>query len=87
MTNVKGLYSENPFTNENARFIPFESWNKFDKRANKMKYRSGQHFVLDQRAATMIRKDKIKTYIVGEDLRNITKILKGQKFTGTLIYG
>ena len=87
MTNVKGLFSENPFTNKNAKFIPFESWKKFDERANRMKYHSGQHFVLDQNAATMIRKDKIKTYIVGEDLRNITKILKGQKFTGTLIYG
>jgi len=85
MTNVRGLYSANPLTNKNAKFIPWESWKKFDERANNMKYHSGQHFVLDQKAATMIHKDKIKTYIVGQDVKNIDKILQGKKFTGTSI--
>jgi len=58
MTNVKGLFSSNPLTNKNAKFIPQESWKDFDKRANSMKYHSGQHFVLDQKAATIIRKNK-----------------------------
>ena len=87
MTNVKGLYTANPKTNKNARFIQWESWKDFDKRANNMKYHSGQHFVLDQKAATMIREHKTKTYIIGEDVRNIDKILKGQKFIGTTISG
>jgi len=87
MTNVRGLFTANPFTNKSAKFIPWESWKKFDERANNMKYHSGQHFVLDQKAATMIHKDKIKTYIIGQDVRNIDKILKGKKFTGTLICG
>ena len=87
MTNVKGLYTGNPLTNKKARFIPYESWEKFDKRANKIAYHSGQHFVLDQKAATMIRKNKTKTYIINGDVRNIDKILKGKKFTGTLICG
>ena len=87
MTNVKGLYSANPFTNKKAKFIPWESWKKFDERANNMKYHSGQHFVLDQKAATMIHKDKIKTYIIGQDVKNIDKILSGKKFIGTLIFG
>lgn len=87
MTNVKGLFSANPFTNKNAKFILKESWKKFDKRANNMKYHSGQHFVLDQKAATMIHQDRIKTYIIGQNIKNIDKILKGKKFTGTLIYG
>lgn len=87
MTNIKGLYSDNPKTNKNAKFIPYESWKDFDKRANAIKYHSGQHFVLDQKAATMIRKDKIRTYIIGSDTKNIDKILNSQKFTGTLICG
>lgn len=87
MTNVKGLYTANPLTHKNAKFIPHESWKAFDKRANSMKYHSGQHFVLDQKAATMIKQDKIKTYIIGEDLANLDKILKGNKFIGTLISG
>ena len=87
MTNVKGLFTANPFTNKGAKFIPYESWEKFDKRANAMTYHSGQHFVLDQKAATMIRKDKIKTYIIDANTKNIDKILAGKKFTGTLICG
>lgn len=87
MTNVKGLFTLNPKTNKNARFIPWESWKDFDKRANAMTYHSGQHFVLDQKAATMIRQNKTKTYIIGPNTKNIDKILKGKKFTGTLIYG
>jgi uridylate kinase len=87
MTNIKGLYTDNPLTHKNAKFIPQITWKAFDKMANKSKYKPGQHFVLDQGAAKIIRKHKIKTSIIGQDLKNITKILKGQKFTGTLIEG
>ncbi|HLF53581.1 MAG TPA: hypothetical protein VI544_00195, partial [Candidatus Nanoarchaeia archaeon] len=71
----------------NARFIPEESWKAFETRALKRKYHSGQHFVLDQEAAVMIRQHKIKTYIIGENPKNIDKILKGKPFVGTIIYG
>jgi uridylate kinase len=87
MTNVKGLYTDNPKTNPKAKFIPYTTWKQFETRALKRKYHSGQHFVLDQKAATMIRKYKTKTYIIGEDVRNIDKILKGKKFIGTIISG
>lgn len=87
MTNVKGLYSDNPLTNKNARFISHESWKEFEKRALKLKYHSGQHFVLDQKASVTIREYKIKTFIIGSDTKNIDKILDGKKFAGTLICG
>ncbi|MCX8158827.1 MAG: UMP kinase [Candidatus Pacearchaeota archaeon] len=87
ITNVKGLYTDNPFENPKAKFIPYETWKEFEKRALRRKYHAGQHFVLDQDASTIIRKYKIKTYIIGQDTRNITKILQGKKFVGTLIYG
>lgn len=87
MTNVKGLYTANPITNKSAKFIPFESWRNFEKRAKAMTFKAGQHFVLDQKASTEIRKYKIKTYIIGKDISNLTKIIKDKKFTGTLIDG
>ena len=87
MTNVKGLYSDNPKINPKAKFIPHESWKQFEARALKRKYHAGQHFVLDQDAAVIIRQHKIKTYIIGQDTRNITKILQGRKFVGTSIFG
>jgi len=85
ITNIKGLYTSNPLVYKNAKFIPKISWKEFDKMANRSKYKPGQHFVLDQGAAKIIRKHKIVTYIIGPDLKNLDKILKGKKFTGTVI--
>lgn len=87
ITNIQGLYTANPFTHKSAKFIPTISWKAFDSRANRRKYHSGQHFVLDQKAATLIHEHKIKTYIIGPDMRNLDKILSGKCFKGTLIEG
>jgi len=85
MTNVKGLYTEDPNKNSKAKFIPRISWKRFEKMALKTRYEPGQHFVLDQKAAIVIRKNKIPTYIIGKNLKNLEKILKNQRFEGTLI--
>ena len=87
LTNVKGLYDKNPSVDPKAKFIPKESWKDFQKRINKLKFKAGQHFVLDQKAAQIISKYKITTYIIGPELKNLNKILKGKKFTGTVIQG
>lgn len=87
ITDVRGLYSDNPKTNPKAKFIPQESWKAFEARALKIKHHPGQHFVLDQQAATMIRKNKIKTYIISGDVKNLNKLLKGKNFVGTKIEG
>jgi len=85
MTNIKGLYSANPLTNKKAKFIPFISWMNFEKIALKIPHKAGQHFVLDQGASTVIRKHRIPTYIIGSDLGNLSKVLKGRKFVGTIV--
>lgn len=87
LTNVPGLYTSNPKKNKNAKLIPKISWTAFEKKANKLKFKAGQHFVLDQRAASIIRKHKIKTYIIGPDTNQISNLLKGKKFKGTSISG
>jgi len=87
MTNVKGLYTSNPLVHKDAKFIAHEGWKQFEARATARKYHSGQHFVLDQEAASIIREYKINTYIIGAHTINIDKILKGKKFIGTLISG
>jgi uridylate kinase len=87
MTNIKGLYTANPKTNKNAKYIPNISWKDFESMALKIKYKSGQHFVLDQEAAVIIRKYRIPTYIISEDLNNLSKLLSSKKFIGTTIRG
>jgi uridylate kinase len=85
MTNVKGLYDKNPKTNKKAKFIPEISWTNLEKMALKIKYKPGQNFVIDQQAATIIKKNKIPTYIISGNTTNLNNFLKCKKFTGTTI--
>lgn len=87
ITNVSGLYTSNPQKNPNAKLIKKISWNEFEKKALERKFKAGQHFVLDQQAAILIKKHKIPTYIIGKSLSNLEKILKNKKFVGTKIEG
>lgn len=86
LTNIKGLYTDNPLTHKNAKFIPEISWEDFHKKALKMTFKPGQHFVLDQTASRIIKKNKIPTYIInGKAPKEIDKLLNNKKFKGTII--
>ncbi|MCK5150078.1 UMP kinase [Candidatus Pacearchaeota archaeon] len=85
LTNVQGLYDKNPKKYKNSKFIKQISWKDFDIIANKMKFKPGQHFVLDQTASKMILKNKITTYIVGQNMKQLDNLLNNKKFKGTII--
>jgi len=87
LTLVSGLYTKNPLKYKNAKFIPKISWQDFYEKANKEKFKPGQHFVLDQSASKIIRDYRIKTYILGKNLKNLDNFLSGKKFAGTIIEG
>lgn len=87
LTNVPGLYNKNPKKYKNTKFIPYISWKKFYKMATKIAFKPGQHFVLDQSATKLIMDKKIKTYILGDNMKNFDDFLKGKKFKGTVIFG
>jgi uridylate kinase len=87
LTKVSGLYTKDPEKNKDAVFIPRISWQDFWKRASKIGYKPGQHFVLDQRAAEIIKNYRIKTCILGKNLKNLDNLLSGKKFKGTVISG
>ena len=87
ITDISGLYTADPRKNKNAKFIKNITWKKFDAIASKIKFKAGQHFVLDQNAAKKILEKKIPTYIVG-NLKDVDKIISNKKgFKGTLIFG
>ncbi len=87
LTNIKGVYTDNPKENKNAKFIKNISWEDFNNIAKKIKFSAGQHFVLDQKGASIIYKKKVPTYIVG-CLSDIEKIVQEKKnYLGSLISG
>ena len=87
LTNVNGLHDKNPQKFKNARFIPWISWEDFDNMVNKIKFKPGQHFVLDQTASKIILKNKITTYILGKNPQQLDNVLHNKKFIGTVIEG
>lgn len=87
LTLVPGLYTKNPMEYKDAKFIPKISWLEFYKKAKKIEYKPGQHFVLDQHASEIIKDYKIRTYILGKNLKNLDNLLSGKKFNGTIISG
>lgn len=84
LTNVKGLYTKDPKKYKDAKFISKITWNDFDKIIIKMRFKPGQHFVLDQAASKTIMEKKIPTYII-EKLKELDNFLKNKKFIGTVI--
>ena len=84
ITNIKGLYNKHPKL-KGAKFIPSITFEDFWNRAKKIKFKAGQHFVLDKLAAKIIRRAKIKTYIVSNNIKNLENLLYGKKFVGTVI--
>ena len=87
ITNINGLFDKNPKEFKNAKFIPRISWKKFDKMANKSRFKPGQHFVLDQTASKIIMKNKITTYITGKNIKELDNLLNNKKFNGSIIQG
>lgn len=87
LTDVKGLYDKNPKKFKDAKFIPEISWKEIDEMINKIKFKPGQHFVIDQTASKITLKNKINTYIIGKDMKQLDNFLNGRKFIGTRIDG
>ena len=85
MTNVNGLYTKDPHAFRDAKFISQISFDDFYTLVNKIKYSPGQHFVLDQHAAAIIKKARITTFIIGKNIQNLHSLLQGKKFAGTVI--
>jgi len=85
LTNVKGLYEKDPKRFRSAKFISEVSHKNFYKMAKKIPYKPGQHFVLDQKAAKIIKKYRIKTYILGDDMKQLDNLLNEKHFIGTII--
>ena len=87
LTDVSGLHDKNPKKYKDAKLIPEITWKGIDEMIQKIKFKPGQHFVIDQTASKMIMKNKIVSYIIGKDLKQLDNLLNGRKFIGTRIDG
>jgi len=85
ITDVDGLYTKDPRKFKDAKLINHISFEDFDKMVKQLTYHPGQHFVLDQHASAIIKRNKIRTTIIGKDIENIQRCLNDKDFKGTVI--
>ena len=85
MTNVKGLYTKDPRKYKTAKFIPKISYKDFNKIIKQIKYKAGQHFVLDQVSAKIIMRSKVPTVILKGN-KQLNLLLSNKKYQGTIIF-
>ena len=85
-TNVDGVYSADPNVVATAEFyreIPIDSLIKMMGTEWKM---AGGKSVIDGPACTLIRKNRIKTYVVnGKNLDEFRKAIRGEPYHGTMV--
>jgi uridylate kinase len=86
LTNVSGLFDKNPLVFKNAKFIPEITKEKLFQRVRKLKFKPGQHFVIDQHAMKIIKEQCIKLYILGKNTKELDNLLNGKSFKGTVVY-
>jgi uridylate kinase len=86
LTNVDGLYTANPKVSKTAKLISSISFEDFALNVGRIKFKAGQHFVLDQSASKIINKERIPTAIInGKKIKEVENFLLGKKFKGTII--
>lgn len=82
----KYVYTHDPQKYKHAQPIKKISWKDYIKKIPK-KWKPGLNLPVDPIASTLAFKKKIKVIVAGaKDLKNIEKIIKKDKYKGTLIY-
>ncbi|OIO43549.1 MAG: hypothetical protein AUJ24_02315 [Parcubacteria group bacterium CG1_02_36_42] len=79
------VYTANPDKDKNAKPIEKMGWEDYFK-IIPSKWSPGLHAPVDPIAAKLARKEKIPVIVAGgKNLKNFEKILKGEKFKGTIL--
>ncbi|MBS3815488.1 MAG: UMP kinase [Hadesarchaea archaeon] len=85
-TNVDGVYTANPKTDENAKKIDSMSAKELLDLAKKEKFSPGMSAIIDPLAAEILQKSKIKALVLGEgEIERLPEILKGSEHSGTTV--
>ena len=87
LSNIDGIYSDNPVRNHNARKFHKMSYAQLIDLAGKNDLRkAGTHFVFDFLACKLIARSKIEAHFVhGRNLLDVRKAIDGRPHGGTVV--
>ena len=84
MTNVDYVYDKDPKKFRNAKPIKETTWKQLRKLVGS-KWSAGLNMPFDPIASKEAEKSRLSVAIIGKNLKNLEKLLKGKKFKGTII--
>ncbi|MEM2137767.1 MAG: UMP kinase [Candidatus Anstonellaceae archaeon] len=87
LSNIDGIYSDNPVRNPNAKKYSRMSYAQMIELAGKNDMRrAGTHFVFDFLACKLIARSKIEAHFVhGKNLLDVRKAIEGRPHGGTVV--
>jgi uridylate kinase len=87
LSNIDGIYNDNPVRNHNAKKYRKMSYQQLIDLAGKNDMRTaGTHFVFDFIACKLIARSKIETHFVhGKNLLDVRKAIDGKPHGGTVV--
>jgi uridylate kinase len=78
------VYDKNPDVYKDAQPLREMSWREYRAQTPK-KWKPGFSAPVDPVAAKFCEKNKLTMFVVGADLKNLSRLLKGEEFEGTII--
>ncbi|MDI3544109.1 MAG: uridylate kinase [Candidatus Woesearchaeota archaeon] len=85
ITNVDYVYDKNPKIYEDARPLERLRWHDYLEMTGD-EFKPGDNFPFDPVASKACMNHDIKVIVCSSNLENIEKILKGERYIGTLLY-
>ncbi|MEM4554600.1 MAG: UMP kinase [Candidatus Anstonellaceae archaeon] len=87
LSNIDGVYSDNPVKNPNAKKYKKMSYQQLVELAGRHDLRkAGTHFVFDFLACKLIARSKIETHFVhGKNFLDVRKAIEGKQHSGTVV--
>lgn len=86
LTNVRGVYSQDPKKHRSAKFFPELSYDKLISLMKLAESKPAQNIVLDLPCCFILKRSKIRAIVLkGSDLANFEAAIRGGEFKGTII--
>lgn len=86
--NIDGVYSADPKKDPEAKFIQHLTWEEYlNVIGNPQEHAPGANYPVDPVTAKRAHELQIAYQVVGADLANLEKVVRGEEFHGTVIQG
>ncbi|MBI3955417.1 UMP kinase [Candidatus Gottesmanbacteria bacterium] len=84
MSNIPQVYDKDPNKFNDAKPLDKISWTDFEILVGD-KWSPGSNLPFDPIATKLAKKLSLSVFVIGRDIKNLDRLLKGKSFTGTLI--